>query len=185
MIEKKLSWKIYLLIVFLCTIILTAFRAIFLLAGGQVVDETNAPLSSTLITFICLVIVAVCCTYAITVITLTRQVIKLKNTAFVVDAQGIHCTFVMMNLFAFVIAVPIKHIFWKTVSCINIDGDDVCIRVNAKEIDACFLAKIILALSGYRFNNALIAGKLSPDEIHLISDYCYNTSSHTTDKNVL
>lgn len=185
MIEKKLSRKIYFLIVFLCAVILTAFRAIFLLTGGQVVDETNAPLSSTLVIFICLVIVVVCCTYAITVFTLTRQVIKLKSTAFVVDAQGIHCTFVIINLFAFVIAVPVKHIPWESVSYINTNEDNIHIRMDTKKLNACFLAKIILVLSGYRFCQTLITAKLTTDEIRLISDYCYNTSSHTTDENIL
>lgn len=178
MIKKKFNWKIYFLIILFGCILLLAAYAVFILATGQVVDDNNLPLTGAVVVFMCLIIIAVCSTYAVTVVVLLRQIIKFKNTAFEVDKYGIHNTFIMMNVFAFVLAVPIKHISWKAVSNVESDDVGVYIRVNTRGLEVSFIAKFVFKITGYRFCNTFITPKLSCEEIKIICDYCYAYSPY-------
>lgn len=182
MLERKFNWKAYFLITLFGCILPLAFHAVFMLATGQIVDDNNMPLSGAFAAFICFIIIFVCSTYAVTFIVLLKQVIKFKNTAFTVDKQGIHNTVVIMNLFAIVIAVPIKHISWRSVSCVDTDDVSVYIRVKVRELEASFIAKLVLKITGYRFCHTLITEKLLPDEINMIYNYCYSCSPYITNK---
>ncbi len=169
--------------IFFGCILPLAARVVFMLISGQIVDENNVPLSAGLAAFMCFVIIFVCSTYAVTFIVLLKQVIKFNNTAFTADSQGIHNTVVIMNLFAVVIAAPVKHIPWKAVSCADTEDGSLYIRVKTGEIEASLIAKLILKIVGYRFCHGLISRSLSFGEINMIYDYCRAYSPYFTDKN--
>lgn len=182
MTEKKFNRKIYFIMILFGCILPLAARVVFMLAAGEIVDENNVPLSAGLAAFLCFVIIFVCSTYAVTFIVLLRQVIKFKNTAFTADSRGIHNTVVIMNLFAVVIAAPVRYIPWKAVSCADRDDVSVYIRVKTREIEASAIAKLILKIGGYRFCHGLISRGLSFGEVNMIYDYCRAYSPYMADK---
>lgn len=94
-----------------------------------------------------------------------------------VDAQGISNTVVAIYVLAFVIVLPVRHIPWYAVSCIDTDNDRVYIRVKAAMVDTSVFGKLLLAVFGYQFCYDFIKPKLSNEEIELISRYCHSKSS--------
>lgn len=185
MIEKKFNWKIYFFIVLFGGVLLLASRVIFLLITDQVVDEEGLPLSPVLMGFLCFMIILACSTYAITFISLLKQVITHKNVAFKMDHSGIHNAVVLINLFAFVIVANVKWIPWSSVHYIDRDDDTIYIRVKKKQIAASAIGKFVIGITGYRFCYAFITKKLSEEEMNIISSYCMNQSAYLEKNSML
>lgn len=172
MFEKRFNWKIYFFIALFGGILLLGFRVILLLITNQITYEEGEPLPPVLKGILWFAMVLVCSTYAITFISLLKQVVMKKNIAFRVDSLGIHNTVVLINLFAFVIVCNIKFIPWSCVNYIDREDDSVYIRVKSKNITASYLGKFIIGVIGYHFCYSFISKKLTEEEMNIILHYC-------------
>ncbi|MBQ7131390.1 MAG: hypothetical protein IJO29_02360 [Oscillospiraceae bacterium] len=174
MIEKKFNLKVYFFILLFALILPLAAKVVYMLLSGQVTYENNEKVPFVLAAVISVLTILVCSTYALSLITLLKQVICHKNSAFKLDENGIYDTVCAVMFLAFVIVVPIKHIPFSSVTYTDSDEDSIYIRMKTKEVNAGRTAKIILAIMGYHFCYSFTSKKLTEDEIITISGLCKN-----------
>lgn len=180
MIEKKLNWKIYFfMILFGGTLILAAY-AFFLSASGRLGDENGNPLGVFWRAVLCLTILIVCSSYAVTFFSLLYQTVARRRTAFIADSEGIRSTVVLIHFAAFVLAVPVRFIPWSAVSYISVGSGDNSVFIRAKKngIEASRLARLILRTTGYHFCLGFLKIPLSQDEQTTILNYCRTRSPY-------
>lgn len=183
MIEKKLNWKLWFFVILFGGVLILAARVIYMMLTGQVVsDENGEPLPWVFEVLMVVLTVLVCSTYAATVFTLLRQVMKFGKTAFVADGHGLHNTFAMIGFFAFVITVPVEFIPWQAVSYIDISEGEPYIRVKARDVKASRMAKAILAVKGYTFCIGFTTEAFSKSETEKIKAWCYEKSEYLGNK---
>lgn len=174
MFEKKLSKKIYFSIVFLAALL---FCTIFLFIreaadSGQILgNEGSISFEIYLILFIFSLVCVVCFS---SVLVLIRQVVKFSNTAFSVDKEGIHDTFVGIVFFALIIILPVRHIPWSAVREIKEENGNTHIKINKKDVVASPVAKLILGIFGFDFCHKATQ-KLNETEKAIVTTYCYQS----------
>ena len=178
MIQKKLNRKIWFFIILLGGTCLLAAKVITMLLTGQVVDEYDQKLGLSLGLMVSVMFVLVCSTYAGTVYTLLRQRFGQNNLAFTADERGIHNTFVMVNILAFMLAAPVTFIPWSAVTYIDNDKDSLYIRVKTKEVQASLIGRLILSVMGYQFCAGFTGGNLTQQEKDKIRAYCEKQSPY-------
>ena len=178
MIEKKFNWKIWFFIVLFGVVLLLMTRVIYMIITDQVVDENGQPLPRILEWILCGMFALVGSTYAVTFITLVKQVVAHQNVAFTVDRTGIHNTLVFVYLFAFVIVVPVKLIPWSAVHYVDRKDDGIYIRVKRKQVTASGIGRLIIGILGYHFCYSFTKGPLSETEIATIAAYCTERSHY-------
>ncbi len=171
MIKKKLNVGFYLFIIFFSAVIFIGSRAVTMMFSGEVTYEDNAAIPKAEAHLISTLLGIVILSYAVTVITMIIQAIRRKNNAFYIDECGIHNTFVIINLLAFLFIGNVKFIPWSAVKSLDTEDGAFQIRVNKNEIEASKFAKLIISIMGYGFCAGFSKPKLSDEEKELIRGY--------------
>ncbi len=183
MIERKFNWKVYTFIVFFSFVLFMAGKAVYMLLGGQVTDESGKTLNGALAIIPSILIIIVCSTYLLTVLSLLKNVLKYKGKAFTIDEKGIHNTLTFINFFAFIFVLPIKFIPWSAVSYVDMSGGPMYIRVKVKECKMSLLAKLVVSIKGYAFCYSFKKGNLKENEICFIMQNIAQQSKHISQNN--
>ncbi len=172
MFEKKLGKSIHFTTVFLSVISALMIFIIYKLFSGA--TEIFGIEAETEFEFWLTVVLASVTLIAcfLSVIMLVRQLVKFQGTAFTVDREGIHDTFIGITIFAFTLILPVRLIPWSAVKSLEIDGNKLSFKLNRKEIDASPVAKFILGTVGYNFSHSSIKPKLNEEEIKTVTEYC-------------
>lgn len=177
MFEKKLSKSIYFSILFLTALVGVL---IYLLLNqspdlSQILgfDRSSGFGYWFMLGFV--VLISLVCLSSVFV--LIRQVTKFNNTAFTVDNEGIHDTYIGITFFALIIIVPVKLIPWNAVKELKSNDEifntgKIHIKVNQKEVVASPVAKLILSISGFNFCHGSTATSLDESEKSIITTYC-------------
>jgi len=178
MIERKFNLKVYFFIAFFGFVLFMAGKAVYMLLNGDITDESGETLTGALAVIPSVLIILVCSTYLITVLSLLKNVIKYKGNAFVIDDKGIHNTLTFINFLAFVFVVPVKFIPWSAVSYVDMSGGPMHIRVKVRECKMSLLAKLVVGIKGYSFCYSFKKGNLNESEICFIMQNIARQSKH-------
>ena len=177
MFEKKLSKSIYFSILFLTALVGVL---IYLLLNqspdlSQILgfDRSSGFGYWFMLGFV--VLISLVCLSSVFV--LIRQVSKFNNTAFTVDNEGIHDTYIGITFFALIIIVPVKLIPWNAVKELKsideiFNTGKIHIKVNQKEVVASPVAKLLLRISGFNFCHGQTTTPLDESEKSTITTYC-------------
>ncbi len=177
MFEKKLSKSIYFSILFLTALV---GLLIYLLLNqspdlSQILgfDKSSGFGYWFMLGFV--VLISLVCLSSVFV--LLRQVTKFNNTAFTVDNEGIHDTYIGITFFALIIIVPVKLIPWSAVKELKSNEEifntgKTHIKVNRKDVIASPVAKLILGIFGFNFCHGQTATPLDEIEKSIITTYC-------------
>ena len=111
--------------------------------------------------------------------------IKNRGVAFVIDKDGIHNTYYIKLILAFIIVVPIKTIPWKYVKDLN-DNDDsgvFTISLDKKDlisgnVKTNILCKFLLVYSNFNIPGVMARKAFTPSEQKLIKSYVYTKSDY-------
>ena len=169
--DYKLNWRFWFIVILFGGIQPFGFRAVYMLYTNQIFDENNQPLSKGLSLFLCIAISFVLFTYLITVINLLRIFVKNKGSAFTLTEKGIENSFVIINFFAILLAIPIKCIPWNSIKTLIKTDDCILIRLKLKNCKTSFLAKIILFIMGYSFCKGFVKPYITYEDIESYSNY--------------
>ncbi len=129
---------------------------------GDVVDESGAVVKFDLLM---VPIALVLLTYLVTVANMVRLYIINKGCGLVITENGIENTVAVINIFAFVIALPVRLIPWEAIKYYDNEGNHLYVRVKTKEIKAGFLARLIISVLGYSFCHGFIKPDVKAEDI--------------------
>jgi len=171
MFEKRLSKSIYFSVIFLIGLVTFVGFTIYkqYSESGSIFGLEDA--SAFEYWFIIAAVGLICLVCLSSVFVLLRQITKFNNTAFTVDHEGIHDTFISVTIFAFILILPVKLIPWNAVKEIKNDDGDLSLEINRKEVVASPVAKIILGIFGYNFCRSSIKD-LEESEKKIVMNYC-------------
>ncbi len=172
--EHKLNWRFWFIVILFGGIQPLGYRVIYMLYTNQIFDENNQPLSKGFSLFLCIAISLVLFTYLLTVINLLRIFVKNKGSAFSLTEKGIENSFVIINLFAILLAIPIKCIPWNSIKTLIKTDDCILIRLKLKHCKTSFLGKIILFILGYSFCKGFVKPYVTYENIEQYSSYFSN-----------
>lgn len=147
--EYKAGWRYYFFLTFFIGVVLLGMRVIFMLLAGRISDE-NGQLTKTISYGLAIMIGIVLSTHVLTVFNLLKQIILHKGSVVTLSDYGIENTVVFINLFAFMIVVPVKIIPWEAVTYYDEDYNPY-IRVDVTEVECGGVAKLLLKVLGYHF----------------------------------
>lgn len=150
-IEHKVGWRFWFFLIFLAAVLPLGVRVICMLLSGEIVMEDNSPISPLVAWGISAILCFPLLTYFISVLTMLRQVIVYKRRALTITYEGLENTLTFVNLFAFILVVPIKFIPWEAINYYDDKEKFPCVRVSVKQIKASPIAKAILFVRGYMF----------------------------------
>ena len=163
--EHKLNWRFWFIVILFGGIQPLGYKAVYMLYTNQIFDENNQPLSKGFSLFLCIAISLVLFTYLLTVINLLRIFVKNKGCAFSLTEKGIENSFVIINLFAILLAIPIKCIPWNSIKTLIKTDDCILIRLKLKHCKTSFLGKIILLILGYSFCKGFVKPYIEYNDI--------------------
>ncbi len=171
MFEKRLSKSIYFSVVFLIGLVAFVGFTVYkqYSESGSVFGLEDASVFEYW--FIIAAVGLICLVCLSSVFVLLRQITKFNNTAFTVDREGIHDTFISVTIFAFIIILPVKLIPWNAVKELKNDDGDLTLEINRKEVVASPVAKIILGIFGYNFCRSSVKD-LDENEQNIVMNYC-------------
>ena len=172
--KYKLNWRFWFIVILFGGIQPLGYRAVYMLYTNQIFDENNQPLSKGFSLFLCIAISLVLFTYLLTVINLLRIFVKNKGSAFLLTEKGIENSFVIINLFAILLAIPIKCIPWNSIKTLIKTDDCILIRLKLKHCKTSFLGKIILFILGYSFCKGFVKPYVTYENIKQYSGYFSN-----------
>ena len=172
--KYKLNWRFWFIVILFGGIQPLGYRAVYMLYTNQIFDENHQPLSKGFSLFLCIAISLVLFTYLLTVINLLRIFVKNKGSAFSLTEKGIENSFVIINLFAILLALPIKCIPWNSIKTLIKTDDCILIRLKLKHCKTSFLGKIILFILGYSFCKGFVKPYVTYENIKQYSGYFSN-----------
>lgn len=164
----KLNWRYWFFLILFLIILILGIRVEYLALTGQIVDENGEKLGF-LWTFIPVaVITPILLLYLTSFINMLKLFIRNKGCGLKISDEGIENTAVVLKLFAIVLVLPVKHIPWEAV--IYYATEDIpYIRVDTKQVQAGFFAKIILKILGYNFCYGFVKPAVSAEDIDCYS----------------
>lgn len=160
--KYKFNWRYWFFIVLFIGILALGAKVILMTFNGEVVDESGTVIEPD---FILVMMGLVLMSYLITVISLLKIYIKNKGCGLIITDRGIENTVVFINLFAFVIVLPVKLIPWEAIKYYDKEEKSLYIRVHRKEIGAGFFAKLIISVLGYNFCKGFVKPDVTEEDI--------------------
>ena len=149
--DYKLNWRYWFFLILFLIILILGIRVEYLALTGQIVDENGEKLGF-LWTFIPVaVITPILLLYLTSFINMLKLFIRNEGCGLKISDEGIENTAVMLKLFAFVFVLSVKQIPWESVKYYTSNDNMPSIRVDTKQVQAGFFAKIILKILGYNF----------------------------------
>ena len=153
--DYKLNWRYWFFLVLFLIILILGIRVEYLALTGQIVDENGEKLGA----FIPVAVIApILLLYLTSFINMLKLFIRNKGCGLRISDEGVENTAVVLKLFAIILVLPVKHIPWEAVKYYATE-DIPYIRVDTKQVQAGFFAKIILKILGYNF----CCGFVKPD----------------------
>ena len=159
--QYKLNWKFWLFIVFFSVLMALGFMAALSMFRGGVVDENGEDIGLLMPVLIMIVL----STWLISLVNLISLYIKNKGCGMFITGKGIENTFVCRIVFSFIIALPVRLIPWEAIKECEKENGFLHIRVNKNEIEAGFLAKLIISIVGFSFCKGFIKTDITEKDI--------------------
>ncbi len=163
----KAAWRYYFFLILFTAVSLLGIWVFYMLFAGQVSfgDDLTSAENKFLSVFTIVALSLPLSTYALSAFRLWCQLIKYKGAVLTITEKGVENTLVFTWLLAFVFIKPVKLIPWESVTYYdNVDGAPY-IRMKVKEVNAGWLARMILRLFGFMFHVTFIKPKVSEDDI--------------------
>ena len=111
--------------------------------------------------------------------------IKNRGNAFVIDKDGIHNTYYIKLILAFIIVVPIKTIPWKYVKDLNDNDDSGVFTISldkkdliSRNVKTNILGKFLLVIFNFNIPGVMARKAFTPSEQKLIKSYVYTKSDY-------
>lgn len=171
----KLNWRYWFFLILFLIILILGIRTEYLFLTGQILDENGEKIGFLWSLIPVVVITPILFLYLISFINMIKLFIKNKGCGLIITYDGIENTAVVLKLFAFVLVLPVKCIPWESVKYYDNDDDTPYIRVDTKQVQAGFLAKIILKILGYNFCYSFVKPDVSTEDIDC---YAYRFSTN-------
>jgi hypothetical protein len=162
--EYKAGWRYYFFLVFFFLVSLMGIRIIWMLLNGEVLDG-DEEMSRELALFLATMFAIVMVTYIETTVVLIWQLVHFRGCALKITASGVENTLVFINLLAFVLVLPVKRIPWEAVKYADLDDGGPYIRVRMNQLDACWLAKLLLWILGYQFCISFVKPQVTCEDV--------------------
>lgn len=159
--EHKLNFRFAVCLGILAAVLMLVASFLYRLFSGEVIDEsgTDVPM------IIKVLIAVIASTYLVSAITMLRQYIVNRGTAFELSDSGIGNTMVCVMLFAIILVIPVKCIPWEAVKCVYIEPDGYKAEIDTEKLNINFLSKLILKFSGYHFCNKFTKVSVTEEEL--------------------
>lgn len=159
--QYKLNWKFWAFIAFFGVFTCLGFMVTLSMFSGGVVDENSEDIG-LLMPILTTIVLS---TWLSSLVNLIRLYIKNKGCGMFITDKGIESTFVFGMAFAFIIALPVRLIPWEAIKECDNEKGFLHIRVNKNEIQASFLAKIIISIVGFSFCKGFVKTELKEKDI--------------------
>ncbi len=149
----KAGWRYFFFLFLFTAVTLMGARVLYMLSAGEVSfgDDLTAGENR----FLCIITTAILffplLSYLRSAYYLWRQLIKFKGAVITLTDAGVENTLVFIWLFAFVFIRPVKLIPWEAVKYYDRDDGYPYVRLHTKEVEARWLARLILKIQGFVF----------------------------------
>lgn len=175
--EYKLNWRYWFFFVLFLITLVFGCRAEYLFLTGQMLDENGEKLGFLWSLILAVVIASVLVFYLASFVNMLRLLLQNKGCGLKISDAGIENTAVVLQFLAFVLVLPVKYIPWKSVKYYSAADNTPYIRVDTKQVQAGFAAKIILKISGYNFCKGFVKPCVVSEDIEC---YLYKFATDTT-----
>ncbi len=143
-------------------VVVLGIRVEYMLLTNQVALE-DEPMGYGFSVALGLIIGVFLCSYLVSSIVMWKQVFVHK-TGLTLSEDGICRTLVFVNVLAAVIVVPVRRIPWEAVH--YYDRKELpYIRVDVKQVEAGWMAKLLLLVLGYHFLVPFLKPKVTVEDI--------------------
>lgn len=163
--EYKLNWRYWFFLILFSGVVILGASVVPNLFAGEITDENGEPLGPAFSIIIGTLMTLVLCTYLITVFTLLRQLVVRRGRGLKITDTGIEDTMVFVNVFALVFVLPVRCIPWEAIKYYDKTDKGLYVRVNTKQVQAGFLARIILKILGYQFCQGFVKPDVTAEDI--------------------
>ena len=150
-----------------CVVFAIYLAAISLLAISIGLDMLMHDRYSTVFS---LLFIIVGLSYAGTALTIIFQ--NFKGSGLSITDKGIEDTFIIVNIFAFMFAAHIKCIPWESIK--EFKKAAMIIYVDTNMVEAGFLAKLMLKLTGFNFCDKFIKPSVEVNDLLIYEDKMIN-----------
>lgn len=163
----KAAWRYYFFLILFTSVTLMGARVLYMLLAGEVSfgDDLTAGENRFLCIFAAVVLFFPLLSYLRSSFYLWRQLIKFKGAVITLTDAGVENTLVFVWLFAFVFIRPVKLIPWEAVKYYDENEGHPYIRLHTKEVQARWLARLILRLQGFLFHYSFVKPRVSAEDI--------------------
>lgn len=161
----KLNWRYWFFLILFLIILILGIRVVYLALTGQIVDENGEKLGFLWAVIPVAVITPILLLYLISFINMLKLFVRNKGCGLKMSDEGIENTAVVLKLLAIILVLPVKHIPWRAVKYYNTANDAPSIRVDIKEVQAGFFAKIILKIFGYNFCKGFVKPDVLTEDV--------------------
>lgn len=163
----KATWRYYFFLILFTVVTLMGAWGLYMLLAGKVSfgDDLTAGENRFLCIFASVVLFFPILSYLQSAYYLWRQIIKFKGAVITLTDAGVENTLVFIWLFAFVFIRPVKFIPWEAVKYYDGGEGHPYIRLHTREIQARWLARLILRMQGFMFLYSFVKPCVSKTDI--------------------
>lgn len=147
----KLNWRYWFFLVLFAGTVILGGRVIYMLLNQEVTLEDGTAMGFIASLVLSLALLLPLTSYLISTITMLRLLIGHDRCGLTLTPIGIEDTVVFVNILAFIFVLPVKCIPWEAITYYDNEEKTPYIRVNVRQVQAGFAAKMILKILGYHF----------------------------------